>query len=102
MFRSSSAKIAAGVVAVLAVLALLRFHPWQQAAHGPTHIGPNADARQALTVGVSARHLPPDLPRDRLRLQAQHHRHQLQLAALHRIPAHRGRAESREASRPPL
>ena len=49
MFRSSSAKIAAGVIAALAILTLLRFHPWQRAG-GPTHIGPNTDARQALTV----------------------------------------------------
>ena len=51
MFRSSSAKIVAGVVAVLAVLALLRFHSGPRGVgNGPTHIGPNADARRALTV----------------------------------------------------
>lgn len=51
MFRSSSARIAVGVVAVLAALSLLRFHPWQRTEGlEPTHIGPNSAARQSLTV----------------------------------------------------
>ncbi|MBV9852039.1 MAG: ABC transporter substrate-binding protein [Armatimonadetes bacterium] len=49
MFRSSSAKIAAGVVAGLAVLALLRVHSAQRAGV-PIHIGPNGKAQQSLTV----------------------------------------------------
>ena len=48
MFRSSSVKIAAGVVAVLVVLGLL--HARSSQRPGPTHLGPNTDARRALTV----------------------------------------------------
>lgn len=53
MFRSSSAKIAAVAVAIIVVLALLRFQPWHkgQSTGSPIHVGPANDPRQAVTVG---------------------------------------------------
>ncbi len=52
MFRSSAAKIAAAVVAIIAVLAFLRYGPGHRPS-GPSaiHIGPSNDARQAVVVG---------------------------------------------------
>lgn len=51
---SSSLKIGLGVAAALVLLALLHFQPWQHAqstAGNTVHTGPNADAKQELTVG---------------------------------------------------
>jgi NitT/TauT family transport system substrate-binding protein len=49
---SSSLKIGLGVVGAIVLLALLRFQPWQHApADATVHKGPNAAARQAVTVG---------------------------------------------------
>ncbi len=51
---SSSLKIGLGVVAAIALLTLLRFQPWHHAqgsADNTIHTGPNAAAKQELTVG---------------------------------------------------
>jgi len=50
MLRSSSARWALGVVAVLAVLALLRFKPWQR-SHTDQNLADAGAAREQLTVG---------------------------------------------------
>jgi NitT/TauT family transport system substrate-binding protein len=52
----SSIPIAAGVIGVIAVLGLLRYHPWTHSGNGVSagpvvHSGPNNSAAQSLTVG---------------------------------------------------
>ena len=49
MFRSTTVRVIVGVVAVLMVLALLRFKPWQRFGGG-NDAGANL-ARQSLNVG---------------------------------------------------
>jgi hypothetical protein len=48
MFRSTTVRVIIGVVAVLAVLALLRFKPWQRFGGGDASTNL---ARQSLNVG---------------------------------------------------
>jgi len=51
---SSSLKIALGIIGAIVLLALLRFQPWhhvQSTADNTIHTGPNAAAKQELTVG---------------------------------------------------
>ncbi len=50
MFRNTSVKIALGAIAVIAILGLLRFKPWQRSASQPSG-GDAALARAELNVG---------------------------------------------------
>ncbi|HET6992981.1 MAG TPA: hypothetical protein VFJ43_16735, partial [Bacteroidia bacterium] len=50
--KKNKIAIATGVVLVIATLGLLRFHPWNTTKTlDPDHTGPNAEAKQSLTVG---------------------------------------------------
>ena len=49
MFRSSAARWIIGVVAVIAVLGLLRYKPWQRSAQQTAGLGD--EAREKLNVG---------------------------------------------------
>jgi NitT/TauT family transport system substrate-binding protein len=41
-----------GIIVVIALLALLRYHPWNKNdAVNPDHTGPNTEAKQSLTIG---------------------------------------------------
>jgi len=51
MLRSSATRWVLGVVAVIAVLGLLRFKPWQHGGLGRTGTGNSDQARQELSVG---------------------------------------------------
>ncbi len=50
MLRSTVARWALGLLVVMAVLALVRFKPWQRPA-GPGAGGATAEARERLNVG---------------------------------------------------
>ena len=49
MFRSSAARTIIGVIAVIAVLGLLRYKPWQRGAQ--QNAGSTDEAREKLNVG---------------------------------------------------
>ena len=49
MFRSSAARLIIGVIAVIAVLGLLRYKPWQRGAQQSS--GLTDEAREKLNVG---------------------------------------------------
>jgi len=49
MFRSSAARWIIGVIAVIAVLGLLRYKPWQRGAQQSD--GLTGEAREKLNVG---------------------------------------------------
>jgi hypothetical protein len=49
MFRSSAARWIIGVIAVIAVLGLLRYKPWQRGAQQTTGLAD--EAREKLNVG---------------------------------------------------
>jgi hypothetical protein len=49
MFRSSAARWIIGVVAVIAVLGLLRYKPWQRGAQQTANLAD--EAREKLNVG---------------------------------------------------
>jgi uncharacterized membrane protein len=49
MFRSSAVRLIIGVIAVIAVLGLLRYKPWQRGAQQTS--GLTDEAREKLNVG---------------------------------------------------
>jgi hypothetical protein len=49
MFRSSAARWIIGVIAIIAVLGLLRYKPWQRGAQQTAN--PADEAREKLNVG---------------------------------------------------
>ena len=73
MLRSPITRWLVGIVAFIAVLGVLRFKPWHYGSVGEMFSGRFKVHATGIEGRLLARHLPPDLSRNRFRHQDQHY-----------------------------